>query len=162
MNLSNVFDAAVWADEWLKVIEQRPGIPTDKGAMIGWFANAIMAGYDRANNEKSFTPGEDRLAEIERRLSEIETAHTHKIPFGDGEWETTAQVPSPILPEQSGDEWNRIPTEIVWGKWLSGDTDVKYVVAKTAFENLRPGDLWQPIDPNNPDVPPSAPNGDGK
>ena len=41
-------DAQVWADEWLKTIAQHPGIANDKAAMIGWFANAIMAGYDTA------------------------------------------------------------------------------------------------------------------
>jgi len=39
-------DARVWADEWAKTIAEHPGIATDPGAMLGWFANAIMAGYD--------------------------------------------------------------------------------------------------------------------
>ena len=42
-------DAQVWADEWLKTIAEHPKIPHDKATMIGWFANAIMAGYDTAN-----------------------------------------------------------------------------------------------------------------
>ena len=46
INLHDTTDAAVWADEWLKTIDKHPNIPTDKGTMIGWFANAIMAGYD--------------------------------------------------------------------------------------------------------------------
>lgn len=37
-------DAEVWADEWLKVLAEHPGIPQDRGCMIGWFANAVMAG----------------------------------------------------------------------------------------------------------------------
>lgn len=41
-------DAKVWADEWAKTLAEHPGIATDKAAMIGWFANAIMAGYDYA------------------------------------------------------------------------------------------------------------------
>ena len=41
-------DAQVWADKWLETIREHPEIPNDKGAMIGWFANAIMAGYDTA------------------------------------------------------------------------------------------------------------------
>ncbi len=39
-------DATVWAKSWLEIISENPGIPTDEGAMISWFANAIMAGYD--------------------------------------------------------------------------------------------------------------------
>ena len=41
-------DARIWADEWAKTIAEHPKIPTDRDAMIGWFANAIMAGYDTA------------------------------------------------------------------------------------------------------------------
>ena len=41
-------DAQVWAKEWMKTIKEHPEIANDEGAMIGWFANAIMAGYDTA------------------------------------------------------------------------------------------------------------------
>jgi hypothetical protein len=49
--LNDTFDAEIWVEEWLKIIEKRPHISTDKGTMIGWFANAIMAGYDYAYRE---------------------------------------------------------------------------------------------------------------
>lgn len=39
----HTMDAAVWAAEYAK---RHPG--ADEGEMIGWFANAIMAGYDTA------------------------------------------------------------------------------------------------------------------
>lgn len=45
----HTIDAAIWADEWAKTIAAHPEIPTDKDTMIGWFANAIMAGYDTAS-----------------------------------------------------------------------------------------------------------------
>ena len=48
VNLNDTFDAAIWAKEWLKTIKKHPKIPTDEGTMIGWFANAIMAGHDHA------------------------------------------------------------------------------------------------------------------
>ena len=51
VNLNDTFDAAIWTEEWLKTIEEKPGISTDEGAMISWFANAIMAGYDYAYRE---------------------------------------------------------------------------------------------------------------
>ena len=44
----HTMDAQIWADEWLKQMERTPEMATDKGAMISWFANAIMAGYDTA------------------------------------------------------------------------------------------------------------------
>jgi hypothetical protein len=41
-------DAVAWAKEWLRTVEVNPTIYRDEGTMIGWFANAIMAGYDEA------------------------------------------------------------------------------------------------------------------
>lgn len=52
-NLNTTIDASVWADEWLRVIAMHPEIPTDRDAMIGWFSNALVVGYDegwRARN----------------------------------------------------------------------------------------------------------------
>ena len=46
-------DATVWAKKWLEIIAENPDIPTDEGAMIGWFANAIMAGYDQGRRDAS-------------------------------------------------------------------------------------------------------------
>lgn len=39
-------DAAAWAKSWLRIIAMHPNVPTDEGTMIGWFANALMRGYD--------------------------------------------------------------------------------------------------------------------
>ena len=41
------FDAYKWADEWLRVTSLNPAIPNDRETMMAWFANAIMAGYDK-------------------------------------------------------------------------------------------------------------------
>lgn len=46
----HTMDARVWAKEWLETLAENPDIATDEGAMIGWFANAIMAGYDTAQS----------------------------------------------------------------------------------------------------------------
>lgn len=48
INLTDCIDARIWATEWLKTIKDNPSIPYDEGAMISWFANAIMAGHDAA------------------------------------------------------------------------------------------------------------------
>jgi hypothetical protein len=40
--LQGCFDATVWASEFCKRFPQN-----DEGTMLGWFANAIMAGYDK-------------------------------------------------------------------------------------------------------------------
>lgn len=46
MNLIGETDARVWAREFVRLAKLHPAIPTDEGTMIGWFANAIMAGHD--------------------------------------------------------------------------------------------------------------------
>ena len=48
------FDATVWAKKFVEAVELNPSIATDEGCMIGWFANAIMRGYDHAINK--YTP----------------------------------------------------------------------------------------------------------
>lgn len=49
LRLQGEFDAVVWAREFLHIIVE-PKIEIDEGLMIGWFSNAIMAGYDYARN----------------------------------------------------------------------------------------------------------------
>lgn len=44
----HTMDAQIWAKKWLEITRDKPEIALDEGAMIGWFANAIMAGYDTA------------------------------------------------------------------------------------------------------------------
>lgn len=44
-HLNSTIDATVWAEEFLKVVWNKP---IDRDMMIGWFANAIMSGYDEA------------------------------------------------------------------------------------------------------------------
>lgn len=63
-NLVGETDAQVWATRWLEIISENPNIPTDKGTMISWFANAIMAGYDhgrRVEKQRNFV---EKIREI--------------------------------------------------------------------------------------------------
>ena len=39
-------DACKWADYWLQVFNEHPEVAEDRDAMMAWFANAIMAGFD--------------------------------------------------------------------------------------------------------------------
>lgn len=48
VNLMDTFDAQIWVSEWMKTIKNKPSIPNDEGAMLAWFAGAIMAGHDYA------------------------------------------------------------------------------------------------------------------
>jgi hypothetical protein len=44
-------DARVWAAEFMKIWQNEPIDLLDEELMIGWFANAIMAGYDDARKK---------------------------------------------------------------------------------------------------------------
>ena len=46
-NLHDTMDAQVWAKEFIR-IKNEVNFEIDEGLMIGWFANAIMAGHDAA------------------------------------------------------------------------------------------------------------------
>jgi hypothetical protein len=53
----HTMDAKVWAEEFYRCgfrVWQEPGgvEPDQIGLMIGWFANAIMAGFDTAMSRK--------------------------------------------------------------------------------------------------------------
>jgi len=41
------FDADIWAKEFVKIVKKKPEIATDIDTMRSWFANAIMAGFDK-------------------------------------------------------------------------------------------------------------------
>jgi len=51
VNFTQSTDAQIWAKEFISRIKDNPEIATDEGTMIGWFANAIMAGYDEARRK---------------------------------------------------------------------------------------------------------------
>lgn len=46
IDLVNTVDAVEWAKEFVRIAKTKPEIPIDEGTMLGWFANAIMTGYD--------------------------------------------------------------------------------------------------------------------
>jgi len=52
IRLVGEFDAAKWAEEFVTNVKAKPEIATDEDTMRGWFANAIMAGYDKRSNEE--------------------------------------------------------------------------------------------------------------
>lgn len=46
-DLHDTMDARVWAERFVRRVKEKPELATDEGAMLAWFAGAIMAGYDR-------------------------------------------------------------------------------------------------------------------
>lgn len=47
-DLLGEFDATVWAKRFVERVGENPSIATDEGAMLAWFAGAIMSGFDHA------------------------------------------------------------------------------------------------------------------
>lgn len=44
----HTMEARVWAKKFNETLVEKGEQPWDEGWLIGWFANAIMAGYDHA------------------------------------------------------------------------------------------------------------------
>jgi hypothetical protein len=57
-------DAVKWAQKFVMVAELRPDIPCDEGTMIGWFANAIEAGYDAGRRDEKLRGFHSMIREI--------------------------------------------------------------------------------------------------
>lgn len=51
------FNAKDWAKAFVERVRKNPSIATDEGCMIGWFANAIMRGFDE-HAEITVSPSE--------------------------------------------------------------------------------------------------------
>ena len=45
----------MWAKEFMKIWQNEPIDIMDEDMMLGWFANAIMAGYDEARRKYEMT-----------------------------------------------------------------------------------------------------------
>jgi hypothetical protein len=58
IHLVGNMNARVWAEEFVRAVNKNPSITTDVETMIGWFANAIMTGYDNANPPPRILPDE--------------------------------------------------------------------------------------------------------
>lgn len=46
------FDALDWAEAFVKRVSEKPGIATDEGTMLAWFAGALMRGYDEQSRRR--------------------------------------------------------------------------------------------------------------
>jgi hypothetical protein len=58
--LQSTMDARIWAKEFIRIYEKNDRLGVDKELMTGWFANAIMVGFDFGQKGK-----EKHLADLE-------------------------------------------------------------------------------------------------
>jgi hypothetical protein len=61
-------DAREWARQFIWRARACPDMAGDEGAMIGWFANAIMAGYDAQARAAAGKTADEYLAAVAGRL----------------------------------------------------------------------------------------------
>ena len=70
--LPHSFDAQDWAEEFCEIVHNHPNVPYDKETMMGWFANALMRGWDE-KSWKQYKEDENRWIYI---LSNRQTGET--------------------------------------------------------------------------------------
>jgi hypothetical protein len=75
VNLVGEFDASKWAKEFVRTVKENPAIATDESTMIGWFANAIMAGYDKDKQERE-SAAREAVVEYDKEIGAKQMAHT--------------------------------------------------------------------------------------
>jgi hypothetical protein len=68
---SHSMDARVWADKFAETLVNNPAIATDRDTMLGWFANAIMAGYDEAQRRALAASPQEGREECEKDLESL-------------------------------------------------------------------------------------------
>ena len=74
-------DAKLWADEFMATKQRLGDAEFDHAMMLGWFANAIMRGYDAGRDSMTPTPShpdaQATIAALQARVKELEAI---KIP----------------------------------------------------------------------------------
>ena len=66
------FDARDWAKAFVAHVNANPSIPTDEATMVGWFASALMCGYDECKRRTSTSGNEESDATIIRNLIAVD------------------------------------------------------------------------------------------
>ncbi len=78
--LLSTMDAKVWADEFMETKARLGEKEFDHAMMLGWFANAIMAGFDEATRRQQAT-----IADLQGQLVEWKRA-LHSLTPGGSEY----------------------------------------------------------------------------
>ncbi len=69
-------DAKLWADEFMATKQRLGDAEFDHVMMLGWFANAIMRGYDAGRDSMTHTPphpdAQATIAALQARVQELE------------------------------------------------------------------------------------------
>ena len=90
IELHNTMDALVWANEFTRRFGRHLSKEIDEGLLVGWFANAIMTGYDTAMQKQAGTIGEMEMKQFDpskpyqtRSGLKVGELHKYKIKYND-------------------------------------------------------------------------------
>ena len=91
------FDSRAWAAAFVATVKAHPAIATDEATMTGWFANALMRGYDehavRANGGGRIIHNGDHLASL---LGETEETREPSMTADDPTCDPTPARAEPL------------------------------------------------------------------
>jgi hypothetical protein len=132
------FDAMDWAKEFVRTVKKHPHIATDEGTMLGWFANAIMRGFDEANSRI------ERIEEI-KTVYNAEESHVDGLRAVYQYGADTNKVKDHICPEFDHDVLNEVAKERIRQdkKWGGPDHDDQHTLADWwMFRKVREDDIF--------------------
>ncbi len=115
LDLIGEFDAMEWAEAFQRIVVDG-GLTIDTGLMLGWFANAIMAGYDRGRMDESNRRETDEAeAIIRRRITPF--SFSYSTPDGslsDNPYEGELDLPGAVFQAlgYASTCWTESPTGI--------------------------------------------------
>jgi hypothetical protein len=95
------FDARDWARAFVAYVRRNPAIATDDETMVGWFANAIMRGYDEkvrlvavAHYNEARKAGGDKIRALHVEAIRDAVAHAccECVPAGEAMYPAIAEA----------------------------------------------------------------------
>lgn len=123
---TRTFDARTWAKSFNETLVKLGHQPHDEGWLIGWFANAIMCGYDEAHRQASAdTPrgaAESAVAALDNPYLQM-AAGNHAIGVFKGEKLLAANADVYVKPESAGADVDHCKHGRLSGTCLQCKTD---------------------------------------
>lgn len=108
-SLQGETDASVWARVFAETIAEHPGVPHDEETMLGWFANAIMAGADterrkHLDRQRKLEEARILLAEMSVRIGQLVSALDPESPTAEHAMGFIATVMLPGMAKLHADD----------------------------------------------------------
>lgn len=152
------FAASDWARDFVQQVRLNPSIATDEGTVCGWFANAIMRGYDereRILNAEAREAGQilvERLETISIRGAVARGWCSEENSHKEMDCVLAEAITQEILKLSPNEKFQQTvypPAHVVPGKILCEGREVELISARVAMSEMKPTprDGWarQPV-----------------